>query len=434
MCIMHKFNIKRFVILLLFGLTLNYNSALAASSSEINEWLIKGYNLDTGTGVSKNPKEAAKWYLKAAEAGEPNAQRNLAGMYGSGRGVKKDNKLAKKWFLLAAEAGDAQAQYAYGRWYAKDKTQSKLWLFKAKEQGHKDATAYIKERGFKQEKNQVKSVQSLKNGSDPKDTSGAQPIGYEKEFDNWSMRVGGKPENKICDVVSWPLNFGEEKSNEENNAALLIRNSNDYPNSSLLFAGGLFSANTQFVVIDGIRFPFIPYTHLRAAVISTRTKTLSDPKKDAAFGQESIRIAQKSLLLAMQHGRILMTTGTYEKTGKFNDIYSLIGFTQAKVAADAACSDRFETALRAKVEAMGIAKSSLQCVQMQLNSLSYNAGKPDGLMGRKTRGAAENYLSNNSLELGKLDKKSALEWCKALTKAHPLLSPISTKILENKGE
>ena len=152
MCIMHKFNIKRFVILLLFGLTLNYNSALAASSSEINEWLIKGYNLDTGTGVSKNPKEAAKWYLKAAEAGEPNAQRNLAGMYGSGRGVKKDNKLAKKWFLLAAEAGDAQAQYAYGRWYAKDKTQSKLWLFKAKEQGHKDATAYIKERGFKQEK------------------------------------------------------------------------------------------------------------------------------------------------------------------------------------------------------------------------------------------------------------------------------------------
>jgi hypothetical protein len=72
-----------------------------------------GVNLELGRGVSVDLEEAARWYLKAAELGYPDAQNDLAKLYEDGRGVARDNVRAYLWYRLAEEAGNPSA--AQGR-------------------------------------------------------------------------------------------------------------------------------------------------------------------------------------------------------------------------------------------------------------------------------------------------------------------------------
>ena len=51
----------------------------------------------------RNYAEAVKWYRKAAEQGNANAQKNLGVCYEKGLGVSKDQAEADKWFHKAAE-------------------------------------------------------------------------------------------------------------------------------------------------------------------------------------------------------------------------------------------------------------------------------------------------------------------------------------------
>ncbi len=50
--------------------------------------------------------EALKWYRKAAEQGNADAQNNLGFMYLNGYGVPQDNVQAHMWFNLAAAQGN----------------------------------------------------------------------------------------------------------------------------------------------------------------------------------------------------------------------------------------------------------------------------------------------------------------------------------------
>ena len=59
-----------------------------------------------------NMKEAYAWFLKAAEAGFPDAMSNVGVMLYSGRGCPKDEAEARRWLEKAAAAGVAQAQKA----------------------------------------------------------------------------------------------------------------------------------------------------------------------------------------------------------------------------------------------------------------------------------------------------------------------------------
>ena len=93
---------------------------------------------------SKDYSEAAKWFLKAAEQGDADAQYNLALMYENGEGVKKDYKEAVRWYTKAAEQGYASAQYMLGYMYCnglgvKDYSEALKWYRKAAEQGDADA-------------------------------------------------------------------------------------------------------------------------------------------------------------------------------------------------------------------------------------------------------------------------------------------------------
>ena len=57
----------------------------------------------------RNYAEAVKWYLKAAELGDPFSQYTLANLYVDGHGVDKNLTEAKKWYQKAAEHGHAEA-------------------------------------------------------------------------------------------------------------------------------------------------------------------------------------------------------------------------------------------------------------------------------------------------------------------------------------
>jgi|GEM_PF-6187190 len=70
---------------------------------------------EKGSGVSKDVKEAAKWYAKAAEQGNLDAQVALGAIYFRGQGVPRDSREAAKWFLMAATQGNAGAQCQMAR-------------------------------------------------------------------------------------------------------------------------------------------------------------------------------------------------------------------------------------------------------------------------------------------------------------------------------
>ena len=54
-----------------------------------------------GQGVTKDSKEANKWYRLAAEQGNTKAQTNLGVSYLVGKGVPQDSEAARKWMKLS---------------------------------------------------------------------------------------------------------------------------------------------------------------------------------------------------------------------------------------------------------------------------------------------------------------------------------------------
>ena len=62
----------------------------------------------------KDYGEARHWALKAAEVGEPEAMYALGLIYALGRGVKEDPEQARRWYLKAAEKDHARAMIELG--------------------------------------------------------------------------------------------------------------------------------------------------------------------------------------------------------------------------------------------------------------------------------------------------------------------------------
>ena len=89
--------------------------------------------------------EAVKWYRKAAEEGNADAQAALGNCYLDGTGVEKEETKAVRLFRKAAEQGHPEAQYQIGECYYEgfndwgvevDESEAVKWYLKAAEQGH----------------------------------------------------------------------------------------------------------------------------------------------------------------------------------------------------------------------------------------------------------------------------------------------------------
>ncbi len=73
-----------------------------------------GNNYLSGHGVNKDQKQAAYWYERAAEAGNPWAQKQIGFCYQVGIGVPRDPVRAVHWFQLAAAGGLVSARTDLG--------------------------------------------------------------------------------------------------------------------------------------------------------------------------------------------------------------------------------------------------------------------------------------------------------------------------------
>ena len=82
-----------------------------ASGGDLNGQIGLGrwYQAGMNTGLFEWPTKAAKWYRKAAEQGNVNAQYQMGIYYHSGSGVRQDDAVAVTWFERAASNGMTEA-------------------------------------------------------------------------------------------------------------------------------------------------------------------------------------------------------------------------------------------------------------------------------------------------------------------------------------
>ncbi|MBQ3535764.1 MAG: sel1 repeat family protein [Alistipes sp.] len=125
-----------------------------------------GFCYRRGLGVKQNNTEAVKWYRKAAEQGHAQAQSNLGYCYYSGYGVTKDYTEAVKWYQKAAEQSSVDAYnnlgvcYEYGNGVTKDYAEAIRLYRKAAEQGHAKAKQNMEALLAQQNEQQSQNVGS----------------------------------------------------------------------------------------------------------------------------------------------------------------------------------------------------------------------------------------------------------------------------------
>ena len=119
-----------------------------------NSYVILDEKIAVMDTVDINFKEAAKWYLKAANQGFTEAQYNIGAMLYEGEGVEQNYKEAFNWFLKAANSGNVNAQrelgsmYINGKGVVSDFDQAVYWFKKGAEQGDYDCKATLKLLGY----------------------------------------------------------------------------------------------------------------------------------------------------------------------------------------------------------------------------------------------------------------------------------------------
>jgi TPR repeat protein len=127
----------------------------AAEQGEAEAQYYLGRLYEKGQGVTEDNQQAVQWYRKAAEQGHAQAQLQLGGMYQRGAGISQDQSAALKWFFKAAEQGHAPAQdllgmiYQLGIGVSADNQQAVDWYRKAAEQEHANAQYHLGQSYYK---------------------------------------------------------------------------------------------------------------------------------------------------------------------------------------------------------------------------------------------------------------------------------------------
>ncbi|MGA2561643.1 MAG: tetratricopeptide repeat protein [Terracidiphilus sp.] len=115
-----------------------------ANAGDATSQYLVGFAYQNGVGVPKDLAQAAKWFLKAADGGNPRSMEILGTLYEGGLGgLPKDDVQAVSWYRKAAEAGRALSMARLGSMYeagrggvAKDDVQAESWYRKAAEAGN----------------------------------------------------------------------------------------------------------------------------------------------------------------------------------------------------------------------------------------------------------------------------------------------------------
>ena len=124
----------------------------------------------TGKGTQKDLSASYVWFRRAADQGIPDAQYYVGFMFDSGEGVEKSPKYASVWYRKAAEQGHGLAQinlgflYANGSGVQQDTEQAYLWFHVAAAQGYKVAfeNKNIIEESIKEQEDGAAKLEVLK--------------------------------------------------------------------------------------------------------------------------------------------------------------------------------------------------------------------------------------------------------------------------------
>ena len=90
-----------------------YNLAARRSPSRV--WVDLGVRYEEGDGMEQDEQEAARWFLKAAQEEDPDAQFRLGMLYAEGRGVPRNATEARYWLAKSADQGNLAARTALKR-------------------------------------------------------------------------------------------------------------------------------------------------------------------------------------------------------------------------------------------------------------------------------------------------------------------------------
>lgn len=105
-----------------------------------------------GVGVPRDETLAATWFRKAADGGQDAAMTNLGTLYETGRGVRKDLAEAARWYQKAVDKGHVFAMhrlalmYEAGRGVAKDDQEAVRLLRAASDRGLSEATSWLADK------------------------------------------------------------------------------------------------------------------------------------------------------------------------------------------------------------------------------------------------------------------------------------------------
>lgn len=83
-----------------------------AGNAEAQLELARRY--EEGRGLKKDDSEAVNWFQKAGQQGNVAAERDLGVAYLNGRGITQDGKEGVRWIRKVAERGYAPAQCTMG--------------------------------------------------------------------------------------------------------------------------------------------------------------------------------------------------------------------------------------------------------------------------------------------------------------------------------
>jgi TPR repeat protein len=117
-----------------------YLPAANAGDPEAQTELARARRTGTVAGVSRDPAEAVGWYRKAADQGYAPAQTSLGYMYQEGVLLQRDPVQAVHWYMLSAQQGDAAGEadlalcYLTGDGVARDNDKAFAWFYSAARQ------------------------------------------------------------------------------------------------------------------------------------------------------------------------------------------------------------------------------------------------------------------------------------------------------------
>lgn len=96
-----------------YGAAMRWYQRAAESGNAQAQYLL-GLRYERGIDTASDTARAAQWYARAAAQGHAEAQFKLASLYARGDGVPADHAVAAQWYEKAAAQGLAAAQYNLG--------------------------------------------------------------------------------------------------------------------------------------------------------------------------------------------------------------------------------------------------------------------------------------------------------------------------------